>query len=161
MEPITIALILACILAAASAVFAYARAKRTSGLETEYARRRPLKSCEQTLYWRLLKMLPNHVVLVQVAMSRCVSIKGPNASTLARESLDFVICNRAMRIVAVIEIEDESRSLSDHRQKIEWLKEEAIAGAGIRLLKCSPTGLLSEGYIAMELGNDPESLLAA
>jgi hypothetical protein len=161
MEPLTTALILAGVLSAASTAFAYARMKNASIAPTEYARRRPLKSCELTLYWRLVKMLPNHVVLVQVAMSRCVSIKGRNAAILARESLDFVICNRAMRIIAVIEIEDESRPLNDHRLKIAWLKEEALAGAGIRLIKCSPTGLLSEGYIAMELGNDSDTLLAA
>jgi hypothetical protein len=161
MEPLTTALILAGVLVTASAAFAYARMKNASIAQIEYARRCPLKSCEQTLYWRLAKMLPNHVVLVQFPMSRCVSIKGANAASLARESLDFVICSRSMRIIAVIEIEDESRGLSDHRLKIEWLKEEALAGAGIRLIKCSPTGLLSEGYIAMELNSDAESLLAA
>ncbi|HYD80173.1 MAG TPA: DUF2726 domain-containing protein [Paucimonas sp.] len=161
MEPAKAALIIFSLLAI-GAVVAYLKSRKSPDDHHAYVRRRPMKSYEQALYWRLVKTLPEHVVLAQVAMKKCVSTKGPNAAALAHESLDFVICNKAMRILAVIEIEDESRPMSDYRQKVEQLKEEALDAAGINLIKCSPTGLLSEAYIAMEFATaNPETRLAA
>jgi hypothetical protein len=160
MEILKFALILAGAIVVAGIMFMYARSRKAAK-ESAYVPRRPLKSYEQTLYWRLVKALPDHAVLAQICMNRCVAVKGRNAATLARENLDFVICNKALRILAVIEIEDESRPLTDHRRNIEWLKEEALDAAGIRLIKCSPTSLPSEAYIAMEFGNDSISRLAA
>jgi hypothetical protein len=146
--------------AALGALILHLRSKRAVE-EEAYVRRRPLKSYEQTLYWRLVNALPDHVVLAQVAMNRCITMRGPHASTLGRETLDFVLCNRAMRIQAVIEVEDESLPVADHRAKIRQLKEEALAIAGIRFIRCSPNSLLSEGYITMEFKSETAARLAA
>lgn len=160
MDYLRLVLVLVLLLSIAAALFVYWKSQRVTE-EASYACRRPLKSYEQALYWRLVKTLPDHVILAQITMNRCVTIRGPHAATLAKESLDFVICNSAMRILAVIEIEDESRPITDQRQKIELLKEQALNVAGIKVVKCSPKSLLSEGYITMEFNSEPVTRLAA
>ncbi len=133
--------------------------RRRAVEQSDYARRRPLNTHEQTLYWRLVNTLPEHVVLAQVAMKRCIATRGPNAEMISRESLDFVICDKSMRMIAAIEIEDDTRPASEYREKIEQIKEEALEVAGIRLIKCTPKSLLSEAYISMEFNNH-SSLMA-
>jgi hypothetical protein len=124
--------------------------KHVARNSTRYARRRPLNSHEQILYWRLAGTLPEHVVLAQVSMMRCVGARGPNIRILARENIDFVVCNKSMHIMAAIEIIDDNCPISEYRQKVRQLKEDALDAAGIRLIKCTPQTLLSEDYIAME-----------
>jgi hypothetical protein len=133
--------------------------RRGPAERSEYARRRPLNTHEQALYWRLVKTLPDHVILAQVAMKRCIASRGPNAEILARESLDFVVCNKSMRMVAAIEIEDNAHARSEYREKVREIKEEALDAAGIRLITCSSQSLLSEAYISMEFNNH-SSLMA-
>lgn len=127
-------------------------------IPTRYARRRPLNSHEQILYWRLADALPNHVVLAQVSMMRCVGVRGPNARVLALENIDFVVCTKTMHIMAAIEITDENRPLNEYRRKVQQIKEDALEAAGIRLIKCTEQTLLSEDYIAMEF-NQHTSLI--
>ena len=117
MEFDKIILIAVSVSAALGALLLHLRSKR-AGEGEAYVRRRPLKSHEQTLYWRLVNALPDHVVLAQVAMNRCLTMRGPHALVLGRETLDFVLCNRAMRILAVIEVEDASRPLADRRAHV-------------------------------------------
>jgi hypothetical protein len=117
---------------------------------TSYTRRRPLSSYEQAMYWRLIRTLPEYVVLAQVAMRRCIGTKGPELATIAHENLDFVVCNKAMHIIAVLEIENSDHSVSEYRQKTDRIKKEALEKAGIKLIQCSSNALLSEARIAME-----------
>ena len=125
---------------------------------TRYARRRPLNAHEQVLYWRLAGALPDHVVLAQVSMMRCVGVRGPDVRVLAFENIDFVVCTKTMHIMAAIEITDDNRPLSEYRRKVQQVKEDALEAAGIRLIKCTAQTLLSEDYIAMEF-NQHTSLI--
>lgn len=132
------------------AVLTYLLLKRDSSQASVYARRRPLSSNEQAMYWRLVKTLPECVVLAQVAMRRCIGTKGPELETIAHESLDFVVCNKAMHIIAVLELENTDHPASEYRQKADWIKEKALEKAGIKLIRCPSNALLSEARIAME-----------
>ena len=110
-------------------------------------------TAEQAMYWRLVKSLPDHVVLAKVALNRCVGVKGPAFDILSRESLDFVICNKAMQIIAAIELEDQNAP-SESRQNADQMKENALDIVGIKLLKWSASPLPSEAYITMEFNNN-------
>lgn len=64
---------------------------------------------EQVLYHRLLKALPEHIVLAQVQLSRVLGVKlGHNFhewnNSINRMSLDFVVCLKDSTIVAAIEL---------------------------------------------------------
>jgi hypothetical protein len=136
-----------------AAVHAYLK-RPSKGEQTNlYKRRRPLNAPEQVLYWRLIKLLPDDVVLAQVKMSRCIGVKGPPFGLLSRESLDFVICNKAMRIIAAIELQDQDIR-SPRRQNINRIKEEALQSAGIKLIKWPISPLPSEAYIVMEFNSN-------
>jgi hypothetical protein len=115
-----------------------------------FKKRRPLSSSEQTLFHRLTRMLPEHTVLPQMPLTRCMVIKGPALQLLRNERIDFVICNRAMQIVAAIDLVS-AEELGKHREKLETLKEEAFETTGIQLLKWPANPVPSEAYIAMEL----------
>lgn len=152
METTRIALSVMLLLTVAG-IYAFLQWKRRSAEKHEYHRRRPLNTYEQAMYWRLVNMLPQHVILAQVAMNRCIATQGKSSDLFANQHLDFVVCTKSMKVVAAIEIADESRPASDYRKKMDELKEEALEMAGIRLLKCSSRSLLTEAYIAMEFNN--------
>jgi hypothetical protein len=84
-----------------------------------------------------------------VALNRCVAIKGAAFDILSRESLDFVVCNKGMQIIAAIELRD-ANDASESRRNAEKMKEEALESVGIKLLEWSATPLPSEAFIAME-----------
>jgi hypothetical protein len=137
---------------AISAIYAYLKLQKKPVQASSYKRRRPLNTMQQAMYWRLVKMLPDYVVLPQVAMSRCVGIRGPALDILCRKSLDFVICDKAMQIVAVIELENRNKPSAD-RNDTDRIKVEAIGMAGIRLIKWPARPLPSEAFIVMEFTN--------
>jgi hypothetical protein len=149
--------VLITLLILAAAIYHY-RLEPAGQIPTRYARRRPLNSHEQVLYWRLAGILPEHVVLAQVSMLRCIGARGPNARVLAFEKIDFIVCTKAMHIMAAIEITDENSLLNEYRQKVQQIKEDALDAANIRLIKCTAQALLSEDYIAMEF-NQHTSLI--
>ena len=134
------------------ATFALLRWQKNRQAESTFKSRKPLSTAEQTMYKRLTKLLPDRVILAQVGMSRCVSIKGPAFDLLYGERLDFVICNRSMQIIAIIELEDD-RELTPRRKKIEALKEHALEMASIQVLKWPSNPLPSEAYMEMEFQN--------
>jgi len=117
--------------------------------ENSYKRRRPMGPAEQAMYWRLTKALPEHVVLAKVALNRCVGVKGPSYDLLSREWLDFVVCDKAMHIIAAIELEHQMES-SEGRVIATMKKAEALAAVNIRLLTWSTHPLPTEAFIAME-----------
>ena len=132
------------------AVIAAASSKKKTGAKTEYkyTRKTPLTEVEQKMYWKLVTGLPNHVVLAQVELSRCIDAKGGVGAhnTISGKSLDFVICNKALEIVAGIEIDDKSHSRPD-RQKSDATKNSAMEKAGIKLIRWPATELPSSSQI--------------
>src|SRR4051812_4861762 len=81
--------------------------------EWPYYSKRPLSPPEQVLYFRLVKALPEHIVLAQVQLSRFLGVKkGHSAQAwlnrINRMSADFVVCQKDATVVAVIELDDVS-----------------------------------------------------
>ncbi len=113
----------------------------------EYIKKKPLSSNEQVLYWRLVGALPDYMVLAQVSLSRCLGTKDSGGlDTLTSKNLDFVICDKASDVVAVIEINTKV-----HNNKIVSKEDEqkykALKKAGIDIIKWRANSLPSEADI--------------
>ena len=96
-------------------------------------KRRLLTQPEQVLYHRLVKSLPNHVVLAQVQMSRVLGVKKGFRfhewnNRINRMSYDFVICDKAATVIAAIELDDKSHE-SEHRRDSDAKKSKATTDA--------------------------------
>ncbi|MHB1332549.1 MAG: DUF2726 domain-containing protein [Sulfuriferula sp.] len=111
------------------------KAKPAGGSEAwPFYQRKPLSTPEQILYFRLVKALPDHIILGQVQLSRLLGVKkGNNAQAwLNRMSADFVVCNKDSSIVAVIELDDATHN-GEKRQQADAKKDKALAAASITI----------------------------
>src|SRR3954464_7308095 len=103
---IAIAIVIVLGLAIAAAVFVL-RGQREGPMPFEQCR--PLTAREQVLYWRLRKVMPEEIVLAQVAVSRILRVKkGHNfrawMNRVDRMTVDFVVCLPDGTIVAAVEL---------------------------------------------------------
>lgn len=101
--------------------------------------KKPLSPPEQVLYYRLLDALPGFVVLPQVGLSRFLAVKkGENQlqwfNRINRMSVDFLLCNKAMQIIAAIELDDSTHD-QPQRKKADTKKDAVLASAGIKLIR--------------------------
>jgi hypothetical protein len=98
----------------------------------------------QTLVYLLLKAaLPDHGVFPSVALASIVSVtgKGMNHDQQGRLSmslLDFVVCDRDMHVVAVIELEVMS---GGEAPGMERYKVDCLRAAGVRRIALNPKSL--------------------
>ena len=101
--------------------------------------KRPLTQPEQVLYHRLVKFLPEHIVLAQVQVSRILGVKKGFKfhewnNRINRLSYDFVVCSKDSTVLAAIELDDKSHETTD-RAETDKKKERATAAAGVRLIR--------------------------
>src|SRR5712671_2102280 len=124
--------------------------------------KRLLTQPEQVLYHRLVKSLPNHVVLAQVQMSRVLGVKKGFRfhewnNRINRMSYDFVICDKAATVIAAIELDDKSHEREDRRES-DAKKSKATTDAGLRLVRWHVKSLPDELTIQRELSANDASL---
>jgi very-short-patch-repair endonuclease len=117
--------------------------------------RKPLSPPEQILYFRLIKALPEHIVLAQVQLSRFLAVKKGNnfqswLNRINRMSADFVICNKDASVLAVIELDDATHN-SKTRQQADNKKDKAISSAGLRIIRWNVKSLPDEQTIRNSL----------
>jgi very-short-patch-repair endonuclease len=134
---LVIAVIVLLGLAAAAALFLARRSRAAEPFPFEQMR--PLTQREQVLYWRLRKVLPEEIVLAQVAVSRILRVKkGHNVrawmNRVDRMTVDFVVCLPDGTIVAAVELDDASHG-SPVRIARDDKKNQALQAAGIKLLR--------------------------
>jgi len=150
--------VLLLVLLLAIAIVAIARFRpffgRTSSVWPFYVKR-PLSQPEQVLYHRLIRALPDHIVLAQVQVSRVLGVKkGANFhewnNRINRLSYDFVVCNRDSTVIAAVELDDKTHE-SDDRASTDEKKNKASADGGLRLLRWHVRSLPSEELIRQEL----------
>jgi hypothetical protein len=101
--------------------------------------RKLLSVPEQVLYHRLVKALPEHIVLAQVQVSHVLGVKkGFNFhewnNRINRLSYDFVVCAKDASVVAAIELDDRSHETAA-RAETDLKKERATSAAGLRLIR--------------------------
>ena len=117
--------------------------------------KKPLTQPEQVLYHRLVKALPEHIVLAQVQVSRVLGVKkGFNFNEwnnrINRLSYDFVVCGKDSTILAAIELDDKSHE-SSRRSATDEKKNKATADAGLRLVRWNVKALPDEAAIQSQL----------
>jgi hypothetical protein len=126
--------------------------------EWPFYAKKPLTPPEQVLYHRLVKALPEHIVLAQVQVSRILGVKrGFNFrewnNRVNRMSYDFVVCAKDARVIAVIELDDKSHDAPDRAANDEK-KDRATASAGVRLVRWHVADLPDEAAISASFGKD-------
>ena len=117
--------------------------------------KKPLTQPEQVLYHRLVKALPDHIVLAQVQVSRVLGVKkGSNFhawnNRINRLSYDFVVCGKDSTVIAAIELDDKSHE-SIRRSATDEKKNKATADAGLRLIRWNVKALPDETAIQAQL----------
>lgn len=114
-----------------------------------------LSQPEQILFHRLVKALPEHIILAQVQVSQVLGVhKGFNFyewnNRINRLSYDFVVCNKDGSVLAVIELDDKSHE-SKERVEADKRKDRATGAAGIRMVrwnvKAIPDELVIQSYL--------------
>jgi len=144
----SIFLLLGIIVVAAIVILAILKTKVQGGSGDEawpFYAKKPLSQPEQTLYFRLVKALPEHIILAQVQLSRLLGVKKGNdfqawSNRINRMSADFVVCNKDSSIVAVIELDDATHQRKD-RQTADAKKDKALSSADIRIVRLQAKAL--------------------
>lgn len=121
--------------------------------------KKPLTPVEQVLYFRLVKTLPDFVILAQVQYSRFLGVRGKHhlslSNSIRQKSADFLVCARDMLVLAVIELDDAShprqgRRMSDAKQ------EAVLKAADIRLIRWQAKAIPDEITIRQTFAPVPE-----
>lgn len=110
-----------------------------------------LSAPEQVLYFRLLRALPDHIVLAQVQLSRILGVKkGENYQSwlnrINQLSADFVICARDATVLAVVELDDASHQ-RERRREADARKTRAVEAAGLNLVRWNVSSLPDDAAI--------------
>jgi Protein of unknown function (DUF2726) len=106
------------------------------------AAQRFLGEAESVLYYLLKSGLPGFEVFAGVSLARVVGAAGDGREQqlrrLAQYQLDFVVCDKNMQVVAVVEVESAAGAdaAGDRRFKSDLLKQ-----AGIKLVRINPAAL--------------------
>lgn len=118
-------------------VFAAVARKRSSQSTSSFVdkpkARPPLTAREQAMYNRLVQTLPDLVVLPQVSFGALLTARTRAArSSFSRKIADFVVCDRAFKVVAVIELGDKSRK---GQSQEDSERDVLLMDAGYRVLR--------------------------
>jgi very-short-patch-repair endonuclease len=110
---------------------------------------------EQVLYHRLVKALPNHIVLAQVQVSRVLGVKKGSRfhewnNRINRMSYDFVVCDKSAAVIAAIELDDKSHG-TERRRDTDAKKTKATIDAGLKLVRWQVKSLPDEAAIQREI----------
>jgi very-short-patch-repair endonuclease len=133
---------LACIAIAA------AIGKQRSASRIETRRRRVMTDREQGMYWRLAETFPEHVVLAQVAFSALITSAREHRNRFDRKVADFVVCDKAMQVLAVVELDDASHK---GREAADAKRAALLETAGYRVVRFPRTPDIDELRAAIEL----------
>ena len=113
--------------------------------------KKPLSAPEQILYFRLVKALPDHIVLGQVQLSRFLGVKkGENVmqwnNRINRMSVDFLVCTKDASVVAAIELDDKSHERKD-RVIADEKKDKVLNAANVKIIRWNVKSIPDEGLI--------------
>ncbi len=96
-------------------------------------RKRLMTDREQAMHDRLTQSLPNLHVMPQVAFSALLTATSrATRNTFDRKVADFVICDSAFQVHAVIELDDKSH---ERRKQQDARRDEKLTAAGYRVVR--------------------------
>ncbi|CAN7258384.1 DUF2726 domain-containing protein [Acidovorax sp. LjRoot129] len=88
---------------------------------------------EQAMYNRLVQALPDLVVLAQVGFSALLTARSyATRNTFDRKVADFVVCDKALGVLAVVELDDSSHR---GREKEDGARDALLLDAGYRVVR--------------------------
>lgn len=129
---IWLGLLLALIAVAAIAMKGKGKPKNEKG-ERDLRPKRPLTDYEEKMFFRLRETFPQHIVLAQVAFSALLDTRQRSTrATFSQKVTDFVLCDRGLNVVAVIELDDSSHR---NREEQDAKREELLTAAGYRVIR--------------------------
>src|SRR5580704_7547730 len=160
MNTLTTAALFIFALIVAATIFSGYRRSSTASAPWPFYLKRLLTQPEQVLYHRLVKALPNHIVLAQVQVSRVLGVKKGSRfhewnNRINRMSYDFVVCDKSAAVIAAIELDDKSHE-AERRRDTDAKKTKATIDAGLKLVRWQVKSLPDEAAIQREIiQNDP------
>lgn len=94
---------------------------------------------EKKFYWQLKNAFPNYHILAQVQLSQVIRPpRGKNElkwlNKIWHMSLDYVILDDELELIAVIELDDRSHLLK-RRREADLRKNKALKVAGVKLIR--------------------------
>ena len=127
------------------------------------ATQRFLGQAELLLYYLLKAGLPDLEVFAGVSLARVVGVPGDGRDReqqirrLSQYQLDFVVCDKSMRVVAVVDAESAAgaETAGDQRFKYDILRQ-----AGIRLVRVNPAALPRREEIQTLISGGPPQRMA-
>ena len=128
------------------------------------ATQRFLGQAESLLFYLLKAELPDFEVFAGVSLARVVGVPGDardreqQIRRLSQYQLDFVICDKSMRVVAVVDAESAAgaETTGDQRFKYDILRQ-----AGIRLVRVNPAALPRREEIRVLISGGPPQRMAS
>jgi very-short-patch-repair endonuclease len=111
------------------------KAKLAGGPQEEARKRDPLSANEQAMFNRLKGALPQYTVLAQVSFGALLTARlTATRNTFDRKIADFVVCDPAFQVLAVIELDDASHKKKGER---DARRDAMLTAAGYRVLRYS------------------------
>lgn len=126
MSPI---LLLALVIIFGLAIYLKLKSTGTSG--DLYKSKQLLTSNEQEFFQRLTEALPNHHIFPQVSLGALLqpNVKGDNRKyysvrgTFAQKIADFVVCDKEMKVVAIVELDDKTHNIDKDNKRDAMLEQ--------------------------------------
>lgn len=90
---------------------------------------------EQNMYWRLVDAFPpsQYIVLVQVSFGALLTAKGgANRNSFSQKIADFVLTDKAFKVLAAIELDDKSHN---GKEKQDAERDAMLIAAGYKVLR--------------------------
>ena len=115
--------------------------------------KRPLTEREQSMFFRLTEVFPEHVVLAQVAFSALLTTKDrPTRATFDRKVADFALCTKAFEVIAVVELDDASHK---GREANDAARDKLLIAAGYRVVRFAQVPNRADALKALSPLNHP------
>lgn len=135
MKTLLIALAVLVVIAAAAVAMLQKTGSTAGASGAERPRRKKLflTEREQSMHNRLTQALPDLIVLAQVSFSALITARAYAVrNTFDRKTADFVVCDKAFQVLAVIELDDASHKGKEEKDSA---RDTLLTSAGYRVLR--------------------------
>ncbi len=133
MKTLLIALAVLVVIAAVAMLQKTGGPARAGGAERPRRKKLFLTEREQSMHNRLTQALPDLIVLTQVSFSALITAKAYAVrNTFDRKTADFVVCDKAFQVLAVIELDDASHKGKEEK---DGARDALLTNAGYRVLR--------------------------
>lgn len=133
-----------------------------------YKRRRLMSPNEEEFFGRLVDALPECFVFPQVSMIALIEAASPDKRIahrdrlrVAQQRVDYVICNKKLAVVMVVELDDRTHSAAKDQLRDQRLKQAGIRTVRFQSKNKPDVVALRAAIIAEVGGGQPKEKTAA